>query len=535
MSETGKIVSFQRGPGFLHDRAVKKRDRDPMDALSLLHRAEAMSPEEPLYAMEEAQLLSELGCPLDSILVLARAMCCPEPAVEGYFGLACNLFAMGYVSAALDALALYLAIDQAGQYADEAMNLISSLKFAEMLGKRGSREKRRTAALLNRAIYCMQEERFGRARDMLLSCLRRDPHMREAALVLVEADLKTGREGQACRLVRSLAPGARTGEILQMALWLSMAGGQEELVDELIGMLSQANLDEDQRALKLQIYLYLDRREEAHRMLPDMQNAAPYDRALLGAAAADAYAHGSAENAEKYWRGAQRIRPTDGIAGWYLAHPPTDELPPLAPRLSDGATRALREDCAAGRGELIPLARWALDALENQAFSDLCPRLALCEDPEAEALLREALAHPMLGVDAKQHVLTALRERGAKGPLLYCNAASVRLYSAGDMNIRMDRSAYRLLWEADEAIISCAPDCRLALLANWAALIRRAQALGRTPLFSLTPALVAHTAEEAGESIDRRGLAREFRITPRRLTHDIALIARALRKDGKQP
>ena len=122
------------------------------------------------------------------------------------------------------------------------------------------------------------------------------------------------------------------------------------------------------------------------------------------------------ENAEKYWRSMLRLRPADGIAGWYLEHLPEPGAEiPLLPALPAEVTRALRAECETSPegARLLTLSHWALDALENDALIALCPALALCPDEEAEGVLREALAHPMLGVVAKQAVLEALRRRGA--------------------------------------------------------------------------------------------------------------------------
>ena len=499
MNDMGKIVSFERGPDFLHARAVKHRDRDPMEALNLLHRAIGLSPREPLYRLEEAELLSELGCPLPSILVLSRTLTGTDHSpAEGWFGLACNLFSLGYFAAAADALLLCLSAQPEGEYAEQAVGLLASLQYARAVSRRGERQKRRAETLLNLSVRLMQEERFPQARGTLTRALVLDPGSTQADLLMVQAELKCG-------------------------------------------LPERAELDADQRSARLHVLMYLNRRDEVHRLLPDaLRLAAPYDLTLLNAAATDSVREGQMENAEKYWRSMLRLRPADGIAGWYLEHLPEPGAEiPLLPALPAEVTRALRAECETSPegARLLTLSHWALDALENDALTALCPTLALCPDEEAEGVLREALAHPMLGVVAKQAVLEALRRRGAKGPYLYCNAASVRLLPEEEGHALPDsRSLARLLTEADEAAIDLCPHCRMELVRLWAVLSRRLSAHPVSRPDRLAPALLLFAGQKAGRSeegeyLDEYALMRRFRITRRRLRRDAALLRHFTKED----
>ena len=542
MNDMGKIVSFERGPDFLHARAVKHRDRDPMEALNLLHRAIGLSPREPLYRLEEAELLSELGCPLPSILVLSRTLTGTDHSpAEGWFGLACNLFSLGYFAAAADALLLCLSAQPEGEYAEQAVGLLASLQYARAVSRRGERQKRRAETLLNLSVRLMQEERFPQARGTLTRALVLDPGSTQADLLMVQAELKCGLPERAAERARVLLPNLSPSATLQLALWLAQTPGQEALADESLATLERAELDADQRSARLHVLMYLNRRDEVHRLLPDaLRLAAPYDLTLLNAAAADSVREGQMENAEKYWRSMLRLRPADGIAGWYLEHLPEPGAEiPLLPALPAEVTRALRAECETSPegARLLTLSHWALDALENDALTALCPALALCPDEEAEGVLREALAHPMLGVVAKQAVLEALRRRGAKGPYLYCNAASVRLLPEEEGHALPDsRSLARLLTEADEAAIDLCPHCRMELVRLWAVLSRRLSAHPVSRPDRLAPALLLFAGQKAGRSeegeyLDEYALMRRFRITRRRLRRDAALLRHFTKED----
>jgi len=526
MGDAGKIVSFQQNSGFLHERAVQHRDKDPLHALNLLHHAIELSPNEAVYRLEEAELLSEMGCINESILSIARTTACSSFPSDLFFGLACNLASVGCIEAAAASLSLYLQSDAEGEYAQEALQMLSSLRVAEEISRPKHRRTHRAHVILKQAADLMRENRYEQAREALIRALKFAPHNRKAAAMLVQCDMQTGRKVQAYRLIDRLSPGETPDGILHLALILSEHDGEEARIQGLLNLLALADMDVERRATQLQIFLNTEQGDMIHRMLPDMMGEAPFDRQLLHAAAVDALRCGlPSDAAHKYWKRMQCIRPADGIAAYYLGHELRDaQDAPYRIGLPEKATEKALACCDKPGGNLFSLSYWALDVLQEEALWRLCPSLASASEKEAEYILREILAHSHLSIRIKFRALSSLEERGAHAPYLFVTSSQVQLLtgSARVQPGKPARSLYRLLWSANEAIDEVFPAGQEALIHLWAEMITRHDPVyGIQRIDRMAPALIALAIERCGAEVDFSYLSRHFKMSERRIYHDM--------------
>ena len=526
MGDAGKIVSFQQNAGFLHERAVQHRDKDPLRALDLLHHAIELSPDEAVYRLEEAELLSEMGCINESILSIARTTACSFFPPDLFFGLACNLASVGLVEAAACSLSLYLQSDVEGEYAQEALQMLSSLRMAEEIGRPKARRERRAYVVLKQVANQMRENRYEQARQSLLKVLRLNPRDRRAASMLVQCDMQTGRYEQAYRMIERLSPGENPDGILHLALVLSEHDGQQDRIQGLFDLLGMADMDVERRATQFQVYLNLERGDMIHRMLPDLMGEAPFDRQLLHAAAVDALKNGlPTDTAHKYWKRMQCIRPADGVSAYYLEHS-SDVVQNIPYRLGlpMEASQCMLKRCSEPGEDLFSLAYWAMDVLEEEALWRICPALSASPQREAELVLREMLAQPHLSAKVKLRALSALGERQAHPPYLYVTTSQVYLLDGSTQlsTEKPSRSLYRLLWRAEEAIDEVFPAGQEALVHLWAEMmVRYDPVYGIRRLDRMAPALIALSIERCGAEVDFGYLSRHFEMSERHIYHDM--------------
>ena len=527
-STRGNVVAFQKSADFLRECAARNQHSDLLRALDFLHRALELEPGNADILMEEAELLNEMDCPYESTLALGRAVSGGRVPREACFGLASNLVSMGLLDPAICALRLYLAENAQGENARSARELLSLTQLG-VEARFQSRRTRRASRLCAGAIRLMRAGRYERARLLVQRALRDDPQNRQLLMMQVKCDLYTGRAEDARALADYLSRDGGEDDLLMLALVLSEKEGNDDLIERLLG--DQSTQEPEECLAVFRICLNRGDGERIHRLLPRLLRDAPYDRGVLHAAAMDALKYGqNEEKARWYWQRMLRIRPSDGLAAQCLACPEADG--PWQARLSGERTRELMEQCERPGEQLIPLTRWALDAQQEDALRLLCPQLAREACPEAEALLREALAHPMLEAGVKQLALSALVRRGARPPYLYVTGEEVALQAEACAAHRPAPHALEPLFEAACAgMETICPEARERLERLWRELAARYD-VRRDPrrIERLAPALICLAMEEDGA----HRVARLYGLSERRLRFDAARLRGILRRNERK-
>ena len=520
MSTQGKVVAFEKTPEFLRECASRYAQSDPLRSLDFLHRAREIAPEDAQTLLAEAELLSEMGCALESTLLLARVAAQGELPSEACYGLASNLVVMGLLEPGQQALRLYLSREGAGENAESARHLISLL---EMHRQTQPRRMRHAIGLSSWAVWLIRTGCHERARALLERALACAPDSRQLLIMKIKCDLYTGREQEARGLASYLGKNEFEGDFLTLALVLSEKEGNEELVDQLLDGYLEGNTDPELTLLQLRVYLNQGCGDRIHRLLPRVLREAPYDRSVLHAAAMDALKYGgSEETARWYWQCMQRIRPEDAVAAHCLAEADADG--PWTLKLSEARTQALRENCLHPGESLLKLARWAVDAQESEAFSRLLEPLSQSSESEAEIILREALAHPGLSEAVKRQTALVLAARGAKEPYLWVSPSGAYLLRGGELPDKvLPDGLNRLLSLARDSMGVGCPEALPVLERLWKRLTRCGN-LRTFPIRDerMMPVLLALALQEAGYDERVPRLALQYGWSERRLRFDAA-------------
>jgi len=521
------VMPFQQDAGFFARRALKKqKDGRFQEAVMLLRRALEAAPDHAEYRLDMAETYSEMGCPIESNRCLLRLMTIQPALSVCWFGMACNLFAMGNVQGAQLSALEYLEREPEGEYSRQASDMIAAIHEAQQLHRPAERARRRVYRLNERAASLLNRDHPAVAVRLLERSLsmRDEPDARALyAFALGEAGRRAdaAREADAALSRERLSDEARVN-----ALWALIAAGRDGQALSLIDAMNERELEpyELRRALDALLRLKKDRSMQAQ--LSRALRLSPFDRALLHAQAAAFYNEGDAESALIWWRHMLEINPADAVAALCVAAvadgmPLTRPIPmQLAlPRELEQAQRDVIRAGDDGRA-LLTACRWALlsgsavpvPPRDDIAFQAVA-RLAARSDDESETLLREALIEPTLSPPVKLAAQEALKRRGAAGPFLVIGRDA--LWPAPDERepITPSRVLKRCLVAAcalDEAMLP-------AFLGRWAAMLTRLPGAGYGALFGCSAALLTRVAGEHG--IGRTAAARALDISLRRLTY----------------
>ena len=425
------VVPFQQDAGFFARRALKKqKDGLFQQAVVLLRRALEAAPDHPGYLLDMAETYSEMGCPLESNRCLLRLMRLQPALGVCWFGMACNLFAMGNVQGAQLAALEYLEREPEGEYSAQAADMIAAIQQARQLHIPAGRQALRVYRLNERAAARLNGEHPAQAVRLLEKSLAVTDAPDTRAL-LAYALSETGRFGEAADAADTVI---RTGGLsaqgrLNAFLALTFACQREKAL-AFIDAMDERSLEpyELRRVLDALFCLKHDR-DALQPRLSRALRLSPFDRGLLHAQAAAFYNDGDKESALIWWRHMLEINPDDVLAA-ILIETVTDgqrlrQPIPMFLALPE-ELREAQEAILYAQDSGEPLLRACrLELLSRPAGAKGCAtafqavkRLGALSDEQSETLLREALIEPALPMPVKLAAMDALSRRGAAEPFL---------------------------------------------------------------------------------------------------------------------
>lgn len=524
MSTQGKVVAFEKTPDFLRECAARYAQSEPLRALDFLHRALELAPEDAQTLFQEAALLGEMGCALESLLVLSRAAGGNGLPGDACYTLLGSLASLGLSSSVKQALKLCLSAAPQDEDVGDAARLLA---LTELHRQAQTRRMRRAMYLSEQAVRLIRTGHCERARRLVERALGCAPDNRSLTILKVKCDLHTGREREALALAEYLARGDFDGDRMTLALVLSEKPGAEALLERLTEGFIGGEEETEERLARFKVWLNQEDGERIRALLPRMLRETPYDRGVLHAAAIDALKYGKGEeDARWYWQCMQRIRPTDAIAAQYLAQADADG--PWSMRLSEARSERLRMACRQGGEDALSLARWALEAQESEALGAVLGRLP--SGREAEALLRETLAHPAVSGAVKKYALELLMRREARPPYLWIDPEGVRLLPDGvPVGETVPESALRLRDFCREWLRQGGIGDVQALDRLWSGLDQPLLSRGER----LAPALLALSLQACGRGEDTAKVAAQFGLSERRIRFDAARLRARLNKNER--
>ena len=512
------VVPFQQDAGFFARRALKKqKDGLFQQAVVLLRRAMEAAPEHHEYLLDMAEIYSEMGCPIESNRCLARLMRRPDAPEVCWFGMACNLFAMGNVQGAQAAALNYLERAPEGDYSAQAADMITAIHQAQSLHRPEKRGELRLYRRDERAASLLNRDRASAALRLFQGRFAPDtPNQRALyAFALGEA----GRKADAAREARlALSRGRLSDEARVNALQALILAGENQRALALADAMNEKELEPYEQRRVLDALFALRPTAALQPRLSQALRLSPFDRALLHAQAALYYNEGDAEGALVWWRHMLEINPQDPVAA-LCVQAVTGDAPPARPiplrlALPEELEAAQRRAIDSAEGDaLLAACRWALLgglSPADGAVYRAVDRLAGLDDEQSETLLREALLEPMLTPPVKLAARDALIRRGAKEPFLVIGRDALEPASserAGAAVSRALKACVAALSAVDGALLP-------AFLEKWSAALPRLEGRGYACVLGCGLALLNRLAVENDmppeEAIRRLGLSRRY-------------------------
>ena len=556
MKFDSKIVSFDRSPAYVHQRAMlNRRDNNLVDALALLRRAVEQSPENREYKLDLAETYCEMGCHEQSNRLLLDMLAEEDAPSECLYGLALNRLGVNDESGARRALRQYLARDPQGTHSEDVKQLQDELDFFEDMSLPRNRRRMRAQHIAERACVCMREEDLPRAAGLFDRSLALAPEQREIRALSAMNLLLLGEEAEAlARCKEALAgDGVSARTRCMAAQTYQMAGLSEECAAQM-----ELALRGDPDEIEIRMLIYTASELNMHKTVADLTRRAlfdtPHDRMLLHARAVALFKEsGKPQRSAALWTHILRIDPEDTVAAYYQDLAGKGELGSvelnyayqvplaeyerrlkyIAEKLASGAdalTREWRENAT-----FRQLLKWCT-GIGNESFQRAAVTvLAAMEDDEAVSTLREYLSRENVPAELKLHASAVLNLRGADMRVFLpaSEDASEALMPDGEYLLEQFSVGTRqmLRFEA-EVLEDCYGRSMLpTLVVIWTQYIcgRRVKACVHTAPKAGAAALAACGLQAAGEKPDFARLCREFGCTLRQLKYFYQRMTDALR------
>lgn len=433
-----KVVRLRMDAGFFFERAVRSLDRQRFDkALKYFRLAVEKEPENPVNQCNLAGILSEMGHFDESNEVLGRILDDVDPDLsECYFYMANNAANMDDFEQAEEYLIRYLEEDPSGEFVGEAEEMLEMLAY-EM----GRQPRRPTSRPKNEWLKKHEEARgyleagqFLQAIQTLEKLVEQVPDFTAAMNNLSLAYYYTGELDRSMETITKVldAEPNNMHALCNLAV-ISQHQGDAESRDRLVRMLKKWAPYHLEHTYKLATTMgVLGEHTEALRLFRQLikleKNAEP---GLYHCAAAAACNLGQYDQANGYWRKAQRLDPDSEIPGFYLhqleewqkknqGQVPTVsyhyQLPFEEQLLKlDDQSQDLPEQLRNN-----PLIRssffWALNHGDKETKVQVLQVFEYLADQEVEQVLRSFLTKRDEEDDLKRLALYVLNQIGAKEP-----------------------------------------------------------------------------------------------------------------------
>ena len=546
MKFDSKIVTFERSPAYVHQRAMlNRRGNNLVDALGLLRRAVEQSPENREYKLDLAEIYCEMGCHEQSNRLLLDLLAEEDAPAECFYGLALNKLGVNDEDGARQALRQYLLREPHGEHSEEVRQLRDELEFFEELRLPRNRRRLRAQHIAERACESMRGENFEHAAGLFERSLRLAPDQKEIrALSALNLLLMGDHAAALARCAETIANGEVSVRTRCMAAQIyQMAGLTAACAEQM-----QAALREDPDDTELRMLIYTASELNMHREVAELTRRAlfetPHDRLLLHARAVALYRSGAGtKRAAALWTRILRIDPEDTIAAYYQDLASRDALegvelnyayqvPPaeyerrlrlIAEKLGGGAEEITREWEENASFRL--LLKWCTGVGNDNFQRAAVTVLAALEDEEAVSTLREYLSRENVPAELKLQASAVLNMRGADmhvflpdsddiaGTLVPDSEYLLNQYSVGT------RQMLRFAAEVLEQAYNRRALPTLTLI--WTRYIcgRRVKACVHSAPEAGAAALAACYLGASGEDIDFGRLCREFGCTGRQLKY----------------
>ena len=433
MGHNPKVVNIARSSAYVHHRAMlNRRENNIVDALELMRRAAAESPDNREYRLDLAQLYCEIGCHEQSSRLLLDMLAEGDGPAECYYGLALNQLGMNDVSGARRLLDLYRHHDPDAADSDDVQQLQWELDLYDSMTRPASRKLRRAGHVAEMACDAMKAEQPDKACRLFKRSLSMAPEQRQMRALYAMALLMKGeREAALSEAEASVSGSEASVHALCVSAQVFALAGQADRAQAL----ARRACDErpEGQMLRLLIYTLGELRMDdlAAERAREALRETPYDRGLMHIRAVALKRTGMSDHqVSRFWARILRIDPDDTVARYYLdaaEHGALDalelsydyqvpegeyrrRLSTLVEHLSRGHEHI--GDCWRRDARFRRLIRWSVDLNDDRLNRAAVIALATLDAPDARSVLREMLFMPEATTEMKTQAATVMNLRG---------------------------------------------------------------------------------------------------------------------------
>ncbi len=321
MNFNPKVVPFERGADFIHQRALKNlRDNNMVEALELMRSAVEHSPENDDYRLELAQLLCDAGCPTSSNRLLLDMLARNANSDECLYGLAINQLNMNNPDAARKLLRMCRNTTDNDELSAQVDQLTGELDMYEALNRPSDRKLERINSLTDEACERMRREDVTGAVKLFERALAMDRKQHDILALLGMAYMMQGRSDEALNCVATAS--ANAGNNLRTLCVSAQVYGMAEMDDKARQLLERAaNIDSDLIERRMLVFTLFEAGmyEEARSIARASLTEIPCDKLMMHVLAVLALnTEEGIDGATRYWKRIQRIDPEDTVAEYFL-------------------------------------------------------------------------------------------------------------------------------------------------------------------------------------------------------------------------
>lgn len=437
MPKHSNVVPMKMDATFFFEKAVQSLDRYHYDkALKYFRRAAEYEPENPVNHCNLAGLLSEMGNYEESNRILQHVLDRIDPTMtECYFYMANNFANMENYESAEKAIIHYLENDPNGQFLEESEEMMELLSYELDRPTRLTTIKSREGLFEHdRARSMLEEGRFSEAVRVLEKIIRKHPDFMAARNNLALAYYYMGHFEKSVDMIRQvleLEPG-NLHALCNLAIFYQHFGDKTSLTG-LLEVLRKTYPFHQDHAFKLATTMgILNEHEKAYLLFKRLLKTGETgpDPCLYHYTAVAAYNTGRYEEAERWWRQAEKFDSGSEIPKFYLNllqknwdeavrplvsyhyHLPFEEQFRGIERAENGLPDHLKRD---------PLVRssffWALRHGDANTKLQVIQAFGLIADDEVKDALLEYIGQPGEDDYLKRVAIFVLRSIGVKEPL----------------------------------------------------------------------------------------------------------------------
>ena len=440
-----KVVPFEQSGEFFHRKARKHvENNNYINALSYYRKAIEKDPGNLEYALDLAEVFTEMGYFSESNQILFSVLQKDPSRSDCYFAVGCNFLGLQEYPKAEECLEKYLDLDEFGLYSEEAQDLLEVLQSQEFyldLINDVDPGKEKVFTIATRGKDFLDKGDYKRAVRELEKVVKKEPDLIFARNNLALAYFCTGKLDKAIETCRSILAEYpfNVHANCNIALFL-YEKGDLKASNKHIDTVLDLPVEDPEELYKIVVTLCeMKQHRKANQLLKQLLQYKPYDTKLLHYMAVSYYNLKVFKTAYKYWDKVEKISPNNTISSYYKHYVkgiirnekeftelpynfqvPYDEIIRRVKKINEllKLPRVDLTDKWKNGDSLASLLSWGLDLNDALIKKAILNVVASFRDEKAEKFLREFILRKSEGEEQIKEALTLLKDMNASEPYL---------------------------------------------------------------------------------------------------------------------